>query len=94
MHIWYEGPVAIKIFYFPPGQMIGDIDNIIKPIIDSLSEHIIKDDNQVVRVTAQKFEEGQPASFSDPSEVLTTALTAIRPVTYIHISDNPFGEIQ
>lgn len=93
MHVWYEGPVAVTIFHFPPTDMIGDIDNIIKPILDALSAHLMKDDNQVVRVTVQKFEPGQPASFSNPSAVLAKALTGTRPVTYIQVSDTPFGVI-
>lgn len=93
MHSWYEGSVAVTIYHFPPTEMAADVDNVIKPILDALGGHILKDDRQVVRVTIQKFEPGQPAEFTAPSDVLTTALTAGRPVTYIHISDTPFGDI-
>lgn len=93
MHVWYEGPVAVTIYYFPPTEMPGDVDNIIKPILDALSAHLFKDDHQVVRVTVQKFEPGQPAIFSDPSPVLTKALLSAPPVSYVHVTDSPFGEI-
>lgn len=90
-HIWFEGPVAITIFYFPPERMEGDIDNIVKPMLDALCAHIYKDDQQVVRVTIQKFEPGQPMEFANPSAILTDALVGTRPLTYVHISDSPFG---
>jgi hypothetical protein len=93
MHAWYEGAVAVTIYHFPPTEMAADVDNIVKPILDALSGHILKDDRQVVRVTVQKFEPGLPALFGSPSAGLTTALTAERPVTYIAISNEPFGEI-
>lgn len=32
----FQGPVAATIFYFPSAAMQGDIDNIVKPILDAL----------------------------------------------------------
>ena len=92
-HIWFEGPVAVTIYYFPPDAMEGDIDNIVKPILDALCAHLYKDDHQVVSVKVQKFEPGQPASFADPSPTLTAALVGRRPLTYVHVSDSPFGSV-
>jgi hypothetical protein len=42
--------MAITIFYFPAEPMEGDIDNIVKPILDSLIGHFYHDDHQVERV--------------------------------------------
>ena len=93
MSFCYEGHVAVTIYHFPQSVMVGDVDNIVKPILDALGAHLYKDDNQVVRVAVQKFEAGQPAIFTNPSAALTEALTGPRPVTYIEISNEPFGEV-
>jgi len=35
--IWLDSdPVAVTIFYFPTAPMAGDVDNIVKPILDAL----------------------------------------------------------
>ncbi len=39
--------------------MQGDVDNIVKPILDALSKHIYNDDGQVERIWVQKFEPGR-----------------------------------
>ena len=36
--------------------MQGDVNNIVKPIVDALSRHLYLDDHQVQRVVVQKFE--------------------------------------
>jgi crossover junction endodeoxyribonuclease RusA len=89
----FGGPIAIDLYYFPSTEMEGDIDNIVKPILDAMTAHIYRDDRQVVRVTVQKFEPGQPADFANPSKTLTDALIGNRPFTYIRITDEPFGEV-
>lgn len=40
--------MSVTIFYFPDGKMDGDIDNIIKPILDAMSAHIYIDDSQEI----------------------------------------------
>lgn len=90
-HLVFDGSLAIDIFYFPSAEMSGDIDNIVKPILDAFCRHIYFDDKQVVRVVVQKFEPDQPATFSNPSNVLTSALVGSRPITYIRVMDNPYG---
>ena len=44
------GRVAVTLFYFPEAAMQGDIDNIVKPILDALAQHIYIDDAQVERL--------------------------------------------
>jgi crossover junction endodeoxyribonuclease RusA len=73
--------------------MEGDIDNIVKLVLDAMSHHIYMDDAQVERVVVQKFEPGRVFGFSSPSEVLASALFAEKPVLYIRLSDNPFEEL-
>lgn len=58
-HFATEASLAMTLFYFPSREMEGDVDNIVKPVLDALSRHIYKDDRQVERVWVQKFEPGR-----------------------------------
>jgi hypothetical protein len=87
-------PVSVTIYYFPEGQMIGDIDNIVKPILDAMTPVIYLDDAQVERVVVQKFEPERIFSFLAPSAALKEALDAEGAAVYIRISDNPHEELQ
>lgn len=68
--------------------MQGDLDNIIKLVLDAMSRLIYVDDRQVERIVVQKFEPGRPFSFRDPSAVLAEALEGSRPVLYIRVSSS------
>ena len=48
-------PLAVTIYYFPEGEMPGDSDNIVKPILDAMCQFIYVDDQQVERVVMQTF---------------------------------------
>ncbi len=51
-----EGPYAICISVRPPDKRKRDIDNLIKPLLDSLVEYgAISDDSEVVDLRIQKF---------------------------------------
>jgi len=86
--------VAVTIYYFPAAPMMGDIDNIVKPIIDSLTTIAYLDDQVIERVVAQKFEPGVAWTFGEPSAQLTAALDTIgpsdrpTPVVYVRIDDD------
>jgi hypothetical protein len=93
--VWLDDtPVAVTIFYFPTAPMAGDVDNIVKPILDALNGHAYKDDRLIERVVSQKFEPDIARSFGSPSAQLTAALDAIsasdepQPVVYIRIDDD------
>ena len=93
--VWLDDvPVAVTIFYFPTAPMAGDIDNIVKPIMDALKGQAYTDDRRVERVVSQKFEPEVAWSFGSPSSQLTAALDAIsaadepQPVVYIRIDDD------
>lgn len=93
--IWLDNaPVAVTIFYFPTAPMAGDVDNIVKPILDALNGQAYTDDRLVERVVSQKFEPEAAWSFGSPSAQLTAALDAIsaadepQPVVYIRIDDD------
>lgn len=93
--VWLdEEPLAATIFYFPTAPMAGDIDNIVKPILDALVGQAYIDDRLIERVVSQKFEPETGWSFGNPSAQLTAALDTItaadepQPVVYIRIDND------
>jgi crossover junction endodeoxyribonuclease RusA len=86
-------PLAATLYYFPAAAMQGDVDNIVKPVLDALCKHIYLDDRQVERVVVQKFEPGNVFGFSLPSAALKDALTRPKPVLYVHLSNDPFEDL-
>ncbi|WP_284539033.1 RusA family crossover junction endodeoxyribonuclease [Pleomorphomonas sp. T1.2MG-36] len=74
--------------------MDGDVDNIVKPILDAMIGATYVDDKSIERVVAQKFEPDIDWSFAEPSEQLSAALDAIyaseeqAPVVYIRIDND------
>jgi crossover junction endodeoxyribonuclease RusA len=73
-HWLTDARLAVTLYYFPAEPMEGDIDNIIKPILDSLNRHVYHDDHQVERIVIQKFEPENLFAFAAPSERLTEAI--------------------
>jgi crossover junction endodeoxyribonuclease RusA len=92
-HFATSSPIAATLYYFPDDEMEGDIDNIVKPVLDALEKHIYLNDRQVHRVVAQKFEPGNIFPFAAPSEILENALIRTKPLLYIRLSVNPFEEL-
>lgn len=92
-HFATDRPVAATLFYFPASEMPGDVDNIVKPILDALGRHVYLDDHQVHRVVVQKFEPGNVFGFESPTVVLQDALNGTKPILYIRLSDNPFEDL-
>ncbi|PZP46517.1 MAG: RusA family crossover junction endodeoxyribonuclease [Azospirillum brasilense] len=88
-HFSTDGPISVTLFYFPAGKMQGDVDNIVKPVLDALCRHIYSDDHQVERVWVQKFEPGRLFEFRQPSQVLSEALSGQKPLLYIRLGDDP-----
>ena len=87
-------PLVVTIYYFPEGEMPGDIDNIVKPILDAMCKFIYVDDQQVERVVVQKFEPDRVFAFSDPSPILVDAIAESGATVYVRISDDPFEELR
>ena len=92
-HWLTDNPVAVTLFYFPAGEMSGDLDNIVKPILDAFTKHIYIDDSQVQRLVVQKFEPGKIFPFPSPSVTLENALLGIKPLLYVRMSSDPFEEL-
>ncbi len=52
----YDGKVSVNIEYAPPDAKKRDIDNIVKPIFDSLSKcGLILDDKQVDKLVVERL---------------------------------------
>lgn len=92
-HFASDERMAVTLYYLPNEPMQGDIDNIVKPILDALSRHIYIDDGQVERVVVQKFEPGNAFTFTQPSAKFAEALDGRRPVLYVRISNDPYEEL-
>lgn len=75
----YRRPLAVTIYYFPAAPMVGDIDNIVKPIMDALIGVAYLDDKDVERALVQKFEPFEDWDFAVPSDQLTVALDTMPP---------------
>jgi Holliday junction resolvase RusA-like endonuclease len=88
-HFWSDVSISVTLFYFPNTTMEGDVDNIVKPVLDALCKHIYRDDKQVDRVWVQKFEPGRVFKFTNPSEVLAEALDGEKPLLFVRLGDDP-----
>ena len=92
-HFAWEGSVSVTMFYFPAEPMQGDIDNIIKLVLDALERHIYMDDRQVERIVVQKFEPPSAFEFGSPSSVLADALSRPKPLLYVRLTDDPYEDL-
>ena len=92
-HWAWHGRVAATLFFFPGEPMQGDVDNIVKLVLDALARHIYLDDGQVERVVVQKFEPQNLFPFAAPSARLAEALSGDKPILYVRLSDDPFEEL-
>ena len=73
--------------------MEGDIDNIVKPILDAMTRHIYLSDQQITRLVVQKFEPDNIFGFGNPTVVLDRAMNQVKPVLYVRLSDDPFEDL-
>jgi crossover junction endodeoxyribonuclease RusA len=80
--------LGVKIYYFPPEAMVGDIDNIVKPILDGMVGVAYPNDQVIEQVVVQKFEPDTPWEFISPSDRLSIALDTPPPVLYIRVDDD------
>jgi hypothetical protein len=87
-HFCTERPVSVTILVFPIARMAGDIDNVVKPILDALCRTIYLDDAQVERVWVQKFEPGRAFPLSAALNV-SAILQYPRPFVFVRLSDDP-----
>ncbi|MSP01337.1 MAG: RusA family crossover junction endodeoxyribonuclease [Acetobacteraceae bacterium] len=80
--------LAATIFYFPTAAMDGDVDNIVKLIVDGMITIFYPDDQLLERVMVQKFEPGVEVVFYSLTPTLEQATETEPPVIYIRIDDD------
>jgi Holliday junction resolvase RusA-like endonuclease len=83
-----QRPLAATIFYFPPTEMDGDVDNIVKLIVDGMVAIIYPDDRLLERIIVQKFEPKMEPVFHSLTPTLEQAVQTDSPVIYIRIDDD------
>lgn len=83
----------MTLYYFPSAPMQGDVDNIVKLVLDALCGHMYVDDSQVDRIVVQRFQPGSLFSFASPSATLEEALERPDSVLYVRLSDDPFEDL-
>ena len=83
-----DRPLAVKIFYFPPTEMQGDVDNIVKLIVDGMDGIVYASDRLIERVLVQKFEPGVEVVFHSLTPTIERALETEPPAIYIRIDDD------
>ncbi|MFL6858831.1 MAG: RusA family crossover junction endodeoxyribonuclease [Allosphingosinicella sp.] len=79
---------AVTIYYFPSAPMEGDVDNIVKLILDGMTGVAYLDDHVVERVVVQRFEPETGWEFSGLTDQLAVALDTEVPVVYIRVDDD------
>lgn len=89
-----EEPIKVIIYYFSDAPARVDIDNIVKPILDSLSQFIYVDDKQVEQLAVQKFEPGRLFTFASPSSRLAETIDAEGPRVYLQVDASSVGEVK
>ena len=85
--------IAATLYYFPSEPMQGDVDNIVKLVLDALCNHLYDDDAQVDRIVVQRFGPGNVFGFVSPSPTLEEALRHQGSVLYMRLSDDPFEDL-
>ena len=80
-------PLSVTIYVFLDAPLQGDVDNLLKPILDALKGVIFVDDAQVAEIRIRKIEPEMIVGFEDPSPKLINAIEAERPLVYIRIEE-------
>jgi Holliday junction resolvase RusA-like endonuclease len=63
-----------------------DVDNIIKPLLDALESVVITNDQQVRRVSSEKFDLAEVATIRNPDPLLASALEKYSEVLHIMVT--------
>jgi len=93
-HFAAEGPMRVRIYYFSDAAMSVDLDNIIKPILDSFCRFIYVDDRQVEWLDVRKFEPGRLFTFASPSPKLAETIDMEGPRVYLQVDVSTAGEVR
>src|SRR5579863_8057264 len=75
-----ENRLEVTIFFLSGNEMIGDLDNRIKPILDALTGPVFLDDRLVDRLVVQRFAPSGGCRILNPSYMLISAIGAGEPM--------------
>ena len=81
-------PLAVEILLFLDEDVGGDLDNMIKPILDAMNRVVYDDDHQIVDVRISKYFPGRLFKVDNPTPALTEALSGEMPVVYVKLTED------
>ena len=93
-HFATDKAMAVTLYIFTAVAMQGDIDNIVKPILDVFSRHIYLDDRQVERIWVQRFAGDLPVRLGGFSNSLDGVAEGARPSLYVRLSTDPLEDLR
>lgn len=82
-----EAPIRFTFYWFSNAGALGDLDNMLKPILDALVGVVVVDDHQIQSICAEYFPPSRAFDFIDPSPALAGALERERPCIYICVEE-------
>jgi crossover junction endodeoxyribonuclease RusA len=85
--------LSVTMFYFPQAPLPGDLDNIVKLILDALMPNIYIDDSLIDRLVVQRFDPSGTYTFASPSDTLVAAMATPDPVLYVRLAEVSFEDI-
>ena len=74
--------------------MQGDIDNIVKPILDALSRHIFLTTYKLAELWSRNLNRETSLVFQSPTNTFAKALEGDKPVLYIRVTNDPHEELR
>lgn len=81
--------ISAAIVFFYEGETDIDVDNIAKPVLDSLAGLAYEDDSQVSQITVRKTALAAGLAIDNPSPSLTAALAIGGDFIYVRIGEPP-----
>ena len=88
----FTGEVMVTITYFFDGASL-DVDNIPKPILDSLVGLVYSDDSQVSDTLCRKRDRHRNLMFQNPSPILLASLQRSEQFLHIVVANAPSLEV-
>ena len=85
-----EEPVSVEITHFYEGAP-GDVDNIIKPILDAIKGLVLADDSLVTDVVCRRRPLAGPFMADPVSPVLADGLAGNREFLHVRVALSPAG---
>lgn len=80
--------LSVTLFYFQeePGGL--DLDNMAKPILDAMTNVLYHDDEQVDRLTIQRFSLDSDMEHLQGNRLLQSVISGVKPVLYIRVTED------